>query len=124
MINSFEIEEENTLLKHSKIRVIQGNNSDLPNQINSACWSGLKSFSEKEKSTTRKTLFIRRNKNGTRDLSVFDSIFVDYLKKEKMYLFKAINKPKVLLDAPSKVHLMSSKREKLDAVKLVVDKGL
>ena len=100
-----------------KIRIIQGNDSELPNK-GDFCWSGLKSFSD-EKSTIRKTLFIRKNIDKTRDLCVFDSEFDSYRQGDKMYLFKVISKPKVFINAPTNVHLMSSSKDKLEAISLV-----
>ena len=100
-----------------KIRIIQGNDSEIPNK-GDFCWSGLKSFSD-EKSTIRKTLFIRKNIDKTRDLCVFDSEFDSYRQGDKMYLFKVISKPKVFINAPTNVHLMSSSKDKLEAISLV-----
>ena len=100
-----------------KIRIIQGNDSELPNK-GDFCWSGLKSFSD-EKSTIRKTLFIRKNIDKTRDLCVFDSEFDSYREEDKMYLFKVISKPKFFINAPTNVHLMSSSKDKLEAISLV-----
>ena len=104
-----------------KIRVIQGNDSELPINKGDFCWSGLKSFTD-EKSTIRKTLFIRKNIDKTRDLCVFDSEFDSYRQGDKMYLFKVISKPKVLINAPTNVHLMSSSKDKLEAISLVEGK--
>ena len=101
-----------------KIRIIQGNDSELPINKGDFCWSGLKSFTD-ERSTIRKTLFIRKNIDKTRDLCVFDSEFDSYRQGDKMYLFKVISKPKVLINAPTNVHLMSSSKDKLEAISLV-----
>ena len=101
-----------------KIRIIQGNDSELPINKGDFCWSGLKSFTD-ERSTIRKTLFIRKNIDKTRDLCVFDSEFDSYRQGDKMYLFKVISKPKVLINAPTNVHLMSSSKVKLEAISLV-----
>ena len=104
-----------------KIRIIQGNDSELPNK-GDFCWSGLKSFSD-EKSTIRKTLFIRKNIDNSRDLCVFDSEFDSYRQLDRVYVFKVINSPKVLLNAQTRVHLMSNIKDKLEAIALVEDKG-
>jgi len=101
-----------------KIRIIQGNDSELPINKGDFCWSGKKSFTD-EKSTIRKTLFIRKNIDATRDLCVFDSEFDSYRQGDKMYLFKVISKPKVFINAPTNVHLMSSSKDKLEAISLV-----
>jgi len=101
-----------------KIRIIQGNDSELPINKGDFCWSGLKSFTD-ERSTIRKTLFIRKNIDKTRDLCVFDSEFDSYRQGDNMYLFKVISKPKVFINAPTNVHLMSSSKDKLEAISLV-----
>ena len=109
---------EKTFFKKQKIRIIQGNNSELPTNKGDFCWSGKKSFSD-EKNTIRKTLFIRKNIDNSRDLCVFDSEFDSFRQEDNMYLFKVINTPKVRMNAPTKVHLRSSSKEKLDAIALV-----
>ena len=101
-----------------KIRIIQGNDSELPINKGDFCWSGLKSFTD-ERSTIRKTLFIRKNRDKTKDLCVFDSEFDSYRQEDRKYLFKVISKPKVLINAPTNVHLMSSSKDKLEAISLV-----
>tara|TARA_Y100000589_G_scaffold6994_1_gene5984 strand:- start:232 stop:594 length:363 start_codon:yes stop_codon:yes gene_type:complete len=109
---------EKTFFKKQKIRIIQGNNSELPTNKGDLCWSSKKSFSD-EKNTIRKTLFIRKNIDNSRDLCVFDSEFDSFRQEDNMYLFKVINTPKVLMNAPTNVHLMSSSKDKLDAIALV-----
>ena len=109
--------------KDYKIRVIQGNNSGITNTKGDICWPGKRLFSEGDNSTIRQTLFIRKNVDGTRDLAVFDSEFEYYRKEDKMYVYKAINKPKILINAPCKVHLMSNSNDKLKALELVLKKG-
>ena len=101
-----------------KIRVIQGNDSELPINKGDFCWSGLKSFTD-ERSTIRKTLFIRKNRDNTKDLCVFDSEFDSYRQEDRKYLFKVISKPKFFINAPTNVHLMSSSKDKLEAISLV-----
>ena len=112
---------EKTFFKKQKIRIIQGNDSELPINKGDLCWSGKKSFSD-EKNTIRKTLFIRKNIDNSRDLCVFDSEFDSFRQEDNMYLFKVINTPKVLMNAPTKVHLMSSSKDKLEAIALVEEK--
>ena len=109
---------EKTIFKKQKIRTIQGNDSELPINKGDLCWSGMKSFSD-YKNTIRKTLFIRKNIDKSTDLCVFDSEFDSFRQEDNMYLFKVINTPKVLMNAPTKVHLRSSSKEKLDAIALV-----
>ena len=105
-----------------KIRIIQGNDSELPINKGDFCWSGLKSFTD-ERSTICKTLFIRKNIDKTRDLCVFDSEFDSYRQLDRMYVFKVINSPKVLFNAKTRVHLMSNIKDKLEAIALVEEKG-
>ena len=112
---------EKIFFKKQKIRIIQGNDSELPKNKGDLCWSGKKSFSD-EKNTIRKTLFIRKNINKTTDLCIFDSEFDSFRQEDNMYLFKVINTPKVLMNAPTKVHLMSSSKDKLEAIALVEEK--
>ena len=123
MANSAEKIDSYPTFKDYKIRVIQGNNSGIPNTKGDICWSGKRLFSEGDNSTIRQTLFIRKNVDGTRDLAVFDSEFEYYRKEDKMYVYKAINKPKVLINSPCKVHLMSNGNDKLKALELVLKKG-
>ena len=123
MANSTEKIDSYPTFKDYKIRVIQGNNSGIPNTKGDICWSGKRLFSEGDNSTIRQTLFIRKNVDGTRDLAVFDSEFEYYRKEDKMYVYKAINKPKILINAPCKVHLMSNSNDKLKALELVLKKG-
>ena len=123
MANSTEKIDSYPTFKDYKIRVIQGNNSGIPNTKGDICWSGKRLFSEGDNSTIRQTLFIRKNVDGTRDLAVFDSEFEYYRKEDKMYVYKAINKPKVLINSPCKVHLMSNGKDKLKALELVLKKG-
>ncbi len=123
MSNSTEKVHSFSNFKDYKIRVIQGNNSGIPNTKGDICWSGKRLFSKDDDSTIRQTLFIRKNVDGTRDLAVFDSEFEYYRKEDKMYVYKAINKPKVLINAPCKVHLMSNGKDKLKALELVLKKG-
>ena len=123
MSNSTEKVHSFSNFKDYKIRVIQGNNSGIPNTKGDICWSGKRLFSKDDDSTIRQTLFIRKNIDGTRDLAVFDSEFENYRKEDKMYVYKAINKPKILINAPCKVHLMSNGNDKLKALELVLKKG-
>ena len=117
-MKNFNNNFEKLSFKEQKFRIIQGNDCELPVKKGDFCWSGLKSFSD-EKSTIRKTLFIRKNIDKTRDLCVFDSEFDSYRQGDKMYLFKVISKPKVFINAPTNVHLMSSSKDKLEAISLV-----
>ena len=109
-----------------KLRVIQSNEMGFPSAVGDQCWSGLKSFTAKEKSngqTIRKTLFILKRKDGLRDFAVFESEYDDYRDVDKKYVFKIVSVPIVLRDQEMMVHLMSRKDIKLAAVELVEKLG-
>ena len=82
-------------------------------------WSGLKSFSDKDESSVRKTLFIAARSDGLKNLAVFDSEFLEYRETDHKYVFTIVSTPLVLKDQDLKIHLMSSKEEKIAAVRLV-----
>ena len=109
-----------------KLRVIPSNEMGFPSAVGDECWSGLKSFTAKEKNngqTLRKTLFILKRKDGLRDLAVFDPEYDDYRDEDRTYVFKILSVPIVLRDQEMMVHLMSRKDIKLAAVKLVEKLG-
>ena len=76
-------------------------------------------FSDKDESTIRKTLFIAARPDGLKNLAVFDSELLEYRETDQNYVFTIITNPLVLKDQDLKVHLMSSKEEKVAAVQLV-----
>ena len=121
-MKNFNNNFERLSFKEQKFRIIQGNDCELPVKKGDFCWSGLKSFSDK-KSTIRKTLFIRKNIDNSRDLCVFDSEFDSYRQLDRMYVFKVINSPKVLFNVQTRVHLMSNIKDKLEAIALVEEKA-
>ena len=105
-----------------KLRVIQSSEIGFPSAKRNQCWSGLKSFTaqeEKSGSTHRKTLFILKRSDGTRDYAVFESVFVRFREKDRRYIFEITSVPIVLRDQAMMVHLMSRKNVKLAAVDLV-----
>ena len=99
--------------------MIQSKGDEVPTNIGDQVWSGLKSFSDKDESTVRKTLFIAARPDGLKNLAVFDSEFLEYRETDQKYVFTIITNPLVLKDQDLKVHLMSSKEEKIAAVQLV-----
>ena len=101
------------------LRVIQSKGDEVPAKIGDHVWSGIKSFSDKGESTIRKTLFIAARPDGLKNLAVFDSEFLEYRETDQKYVFTIITNPLVLKDQDLKVHLMSSKEEKIAAVQLV-----
>ena len=64
-------------------------------------------------------LFIPARPDGLKTLAVFDSEFLEYRETDQKYVFTIITNPLVLKDQDLKVHLMSSKEEKIAAVQLV-----
>ena len=102
-----------------KLRVIQGNECGIPQEVGAYCWSGIKPFPDANQGTLRKTLFIRKNADGSRDLSVFLSEFDHQREEDGKYVFKALTRPLLLFKADTTVHLMSSIEEKRQAVALV-----
>ena len=64
-------------------------------------------------------LFIPARPDGLKNLAVFDSEFLEYRETDQKYVFTIITNPLVLKDHDLKVHLMSSKEEKIAAVQLV-----
>ena len=92
---------------------------EVPTKIVDHVWSGIKSFSCKGESAVRKTLFIAARPDGLKNLAVFDSELLEYRETDQAYVCSIITTPLVLKDQDLKVHLMSSKEEKIAAVQLV-----
>ena len=92
---------------------------EFPAKIGDHVWSGIKSFSDKDESTIRKTLFIAARPDGRKNLAVFDSELLEYWETDQKYVFTIVTTPLVLKDQDLKVPLMSSKEEKIAAVQLV-----
>ena len=101
------------------LRVIQSKGDEVPTKIGDHVWSGLKSFSDKDESTVRKTLFIAARSDGLKNLAVFDSELLEYRETDQKYVFTIVITPLVLMDLDLKVHLMSLKEEKIAVVQLV-----
>jgi len=98
----------------------------FPSAVGDLCWSGLKSFTAKEKNnvqTVRKTLFILKRKDGLRDFAVFDSEYDHFRDEDRKYVFSILSKPLVLRDQERMVHLMSRKDIKLATVELIEKLG-
>ena len=110
-----------------KLRVIQSNEMGFPSTVGDQCWSGLKSFTAKEKNngqTIRKTLFILKRKDGLRDFAVFDSEYDHFQDEDRKYVFNIVSEPIVLRDQDRMVHLMSRKDIKVATVELVEKLGV
>ena len=107
------------LVPNTPLRVIQSNDQGWVYKVGDHCWSGLKSFRDKDKFELRRTLFIFKRADGLRDFAVFDSVYTDKRDAENKYIFEVKTKPMVLKDQELMVHLMSRKEDKLAAVDLV-----
>lgn len=99
--------------------MIQSKGDEVPAKIRDHVWSGIKSFSDKDESTIRKTLFIAVRQDGLKNLAVFDSDLLENRETDQKYVFTVVTTLLVLKDQDLKVHLMSSKEEKIAAVQLV-----
>ena len=102
-----------------QLRIVQSNGDEVPSKIGDHVCSGIKSFSDKDESTIRKTLFITARPEGLKNLAVFNSEFLEYRETGQKYVFTIITNPLVLKYQDLKVHLMSSKEEEIAAVQLV-----
>ena len=101
------------------LRVIQSNDNGWVTSKGENCWSGLKSFRDRDGSTLRRTLFIFKRTDGLRDFAVFDSVFTGKRNAENKYIFEVKINPLILKGSEFFVHLMSRKEDKLAAVDLV-----
>lgn len=99
--------------------MIQSKGDEVPSKIADHVWSGIKFSSDKDESTLSKTLFIAARPDGQKNLAVFDSEFLEYRETDQKYAFTIVTTPLVLMNQDLKVHLMSSKEEKIAAVQLV-----
>ena len=102
----------------SLLRVIQSNDNGWVSKVGDQCWSGLKSFREKDGFALRRTLFICKRTDGLRVFAVFDSVYTDKRDAENKYIFEVKTKPLVLKGSQF-FHIMSCKDDKLAAVDLV-----
>ena len=92
-----------------KLRVIQSNEMGFPSAVGDQCWSGLKSFTAKEKNngqTLREILFILKRKDGLCDFAVFDSEYDNFRDEDTKYVFEIASKPIVLRDLDMMVQIL------------------
>lgn len=101
------------------LRVIQSNNNGWVSMKGEKCWSGLKSFRDKDGSTLRRTLFIFKRTDGKRDFALFDSKWTGHKNAHDKYVFEIVSRPIVLKNSDLFVHLMSPRQIKWEAVELV-----
>ena len=59
---------------------------------------GYKTFTDKDESTVRKTLFIAARPDGLKNLAVFDFEFLEYREIDQKYVFTIVTTPLVLKD--------------------------
>ena len=106
----------------SKLRVIQSNNNGSVTKLGDLCYSGQQSFSVKNPSEIRQTLFILKSENKVQ-VSVFDSVFSGETNSEGMNVFVCVSTPKVVditNTELSNIHLMSSLEDKMNVVSYVL----
>ena len=91
----------------TKFRVIQSNSNGFVSELGNVCFSGLKSFTDSNPRESRLTLFILKNEDGTKDVSVFESVWSGETNEEGQYVFVAVTRPVVARGLQTDVHLMS-----------------
>ena len=104
-----------------KLRVIQSNSNGQVEKIGDFCFSGLKSFSDKNPSEVKQTLFIYKE-DKMKLASVFDSTFTGDITEDGKFVFQVITPPMTvnLTDTEfSEVHLMSSSDLKHSVVEFI-----
>ena len=109
------------------LRVIQSNNNGFVSKLGDLCYSGRKSFSDTNSQEVRPTLFILKKEDGTKDISIFESVFSGEVNEDGQYVFVCVTTPAVAYDVKTDVHLMSSndsKNELIEEVLTVWDMGL
>ena len=103
-----------------KLRVIQSNSNGFVSQLGDLCYSGLKSFSNENPRESRLTLFILKNEDGTKNVSVFESVFSGEKNTEGQYIFVTVTTPVTVRNVNTNVHLMSSLSDKMELVDSVL----
>ena len=95
--------------------MIQSKGDEALSRMADHVCSGINSFSDKHESTVRMALFIAARPDVLKNLAVFDSELLEYRETNQKYVFTIVTTPLVLKDQYLKVHLMSSKEEKISA---------
>ena len=103
-----------------KLRVIQSNSNGFVSQLGDLCYSGLKSFTDENPRESRLTLFILKNEDDTKDVSIFESVWSGEKNNEGQHIFVTVTTPVVVRNLNTKVHLMSSLDDKLELVDSVL----
>ena len=104
----------------TKLRVIQSNSNGFVSQLGDLCYSGLKSFTDTDPRESRLTLFILKNEDGTKDVSVFESVFSGEKNNEGQHIFVCVTTPVTVRNVNTNVHLMSSLSDKIELVDSVL----
>ena len=104
----------------TKFRVIQSNSNGFVSELGNVCFSGLKSFTDSNPRESRLTLFILKNEDGTKDVSVFESVFSGETNEDGQYVFVAVTTPVVARGLQTDVHLMSDLDSKTALVESIL----
>ena len=105
----------------SKLRVIQSNDRGFVANMGDKCYSKTNSFTSLEPREVRLTLFILKKKDGTVDVSVFESVWSGEKDEDGQNIFVCISTPTISYDVDTKVHLMSSLDDKMELVSSVLN---
>ena len=104
----------------SKLRVIQSNQNGFVSNLGDKCFSGLKSFTDNNPRESRLTLFLLKNEDGTKDVSVFESVYSGTINNEGQHVFVCVTEPVVIRSLETDVHLMSSLEKKEELVDTIL----
>ena len=85
------------------------------------CFSGLKSFTDTNPFQTRQTLFIKKNEDGSKDVSVFESVLIEGKNELDQFRFVCVTEPVIVRNIDTPVHLMSSLKDKVELVQSVLN---
>ena len=105
----------------NKLRVIQSNQNGFVSNLGDKCFSGLKSFTDSNPRESRLTLFLLKNEDGTKDVSVFESVYSGTKNNEGQHVFICVTEPVVIRSIQTNVHLMSSLDEKQHLVEYILN---
>ena len=103
-----------------KLRVIQSNSNGFVSQLGKTCFSGIKSFTNTDPRESRLTLFLLKNKDGSTDVSVFESVWSGETNNEGQYIFVTVTSPVIKRNVNTKVHLMSSLDDKMELINSII----
>ena len=104
----------------TKLRVIQSNSNGFVSKLGDLCYSGIKSFTDTNPRESRLTLFILKNEDGTKDISIFESVFSGDINDEGQNVFVCVTTPVVVRNIETDVHLMSNIEAKTQLVESIL----